>query len=78
MGKRTDAEFELVDIKEYNLPRFNESIPPVMSGGNYETPEARRWSEKISEFDRFIFVTPEYNKAVPSGLKDAIDYLYNE
>lgn len=32
--------------------------------------------KKVSELDGFIFVTPEYNKAVTSGLKDAIDYLY--
>lgn len=74
--KRTDAAFELVDIKEYNLPRFNESIPPVMSGGSYETPEAKRWSEKISEFDGFIFVAPEYNKAIPSGLKKMRSIIY--
>lgn len=76
--KRTDADYELVDIKDYNLPRFNESIPPVLSGGNYETPEAKPWSEKINEFDGFIFVSPEYNKSLTSGLKDAIDYLYTE
>lgn len=76
--QRNDAEFELVDIKAYDLPKFNESIPPVMAGGNYETHEAKIWSEKINEFDGFIFVTPEYNKSVPSGLKDAIDYLYTE
>jgi NAD(P)H-dependent FMN reductase len=76
--QRTDAEYELVDIKDYNLPRFNESIPPIMSGGDYQTPEAKPWSKKISELDGFVFVSPEYNKSVTSGLKDAIDYLYVE
>lgn len=75
--KRGDAEYELVDIKDYKLPRYNESIPAVMSQ-DYQTPEARPWSKKISELDGFVFVTPEYNKAVTSGLKDAIDYLYVE
>ena len=75
--KRTDAEFELVDIKDYNLPKFNEPIPAIMSQ-DYQAPEAHAWSEKISSLDGFIFVTPEYNKAITSGLKDAIDYLYVE
>jgi len=75
--KRTDAEFELVDIKDYNLPRYNESVPAIMTQ-DYKTPEAHPWSKKISELDGFVFVTPEYNKAVTSGLKDAIDYLYVE
>lgn len=75
--KRMDAEFELVDIKDYNLPRYNESVPAIMTQ-DYATPEAHPWSKKISEFDGFVFVTPEYNKSITSGLKDAIDYLYVE
>ncbi|MFJ8236769.1 NADPH-dependent FMN reductase [Ureibacillus sp. NPDC094379] len=75
--KRRDADYELVDIKDYNLPRFNEPIPAIMSQ-NYTTSEAHVWSKKINELDGFIFVTPEYNKAITSGLKDAIDYLYVE
>src|SRR5690606_16737708 len=75
--KRKDAEYELVDIKEYNLPKFNEPIPAIMSQ-DYQAPEAHVWSQKVSELDGFVFVTPEYNKAITSGLKDAIDYLYVE
>ncbi|MFD0961682.1 NADPH-dependent FMN reductase [Paenibacillus chungangensis] len=74
---RKDAEFELVDIKDYNLPRYNESVPAIMTK-DYQTPEAKVWSEKISELDGFVFVTPEYNRGITSGLKDAIDYLYVE
>ncbi|GAB2559064.1 NAD(P)H-dependent FMN reductase [Gracilibacillus alcaliphilus] len=76
-NKRTDATFELVDIKEYNLPKFNETIPAVMSE-SYETPEVNVWSDKVKELDGFVFVTPEYNKGITSALKDAIDYLYTE
>ncbi|WP_077619616.1 NADPH-dependent FMN reductase [Bacillus sinesaloumensis] len=75
--KRNDADFELIDIKDYNLPKFNEPIPAIMSQ-DYQAPEAHPWSEKINSLDGFIFVTPEYNKAITSGLKDAIDYLYVE
>ena len=28
--KRSDAEFELVDIKEYNLPLLDEPVPPSL------------------------------------------------
>lgn len=75
--ERTDASFELVDIKDYHLPRYNESIPAIMTK-DYETPEALPWSEKIESLDGFIFVVAEYNKGITSGLKDAIDYLYQE
>lgn len=75
--QRTDAEFELVDIKDYNLPRYNESVPAVFTK-DYQTPEAKPWSEKIDSLDGFVFVVAEYNKGITSGLKDAIDYLYQE
>ncbi|MCM3741447.1 NAD(P)H-dependent oxidoreductase [Oceanobacillus luteolus] len=75
--KRTDAEYELVDIKDYNLPPFNEPVPAIMSQ-DYQAPEAKVWSKKIDELDGFVFITPEYNKAITSSLKDAIDYLYPE
>lgn len=75
--KRTDAEFELVDIKDYNLPRYNESVPAIMTR-DYQTPEAKPWSEKIDSLDGFVFILAEYNKGITSGLKDAIDYLYQE
>jgi len=75
--KRTDATFVIVDIKDYHLPRYNEPAPALMTQ-DYQTPEAHAWSKKVNELDGFIFVTPEYNKAVTSGLKDAIDYLYAE
>src|SRR5699024_1654463 len=59
------------------LPRFNEPVPAIMSD-DYQTPEAKAWSEKINELDGFVFVVAEYNNGVTSGLKDAIDYLYKE
>ncbi|WP_156289482.1 NADPH-dependent FMN reductase [Oceanobacillus salinisoli] len=76
-NQRTDAEYELVDIKDYNLPRYNESVPAIMTR-DYQTPEAKIWSEKIDSLDGFVFVLAEYNKGITSGLKDAIDYLYQE
>ena len=75
--QRTDAEFELVDIKDFNLPRYNESVPAIMTR-DYQTPEAKPWSDKIDTLDGFVFVLAEYNKGITSGLKDAIDYLYQE
>lgn len=75
--KRTDAEFELVDLKDFNLPIYDEPVPPSF-GKNYRHEHTRRWSEKIDSFDGFIFVTPEYNHATSGALKNAIDYLYLE
>lgn len=73
---RNDATFELVDIKDYNLPLLDEPMPPSM--GHYSKEHTKIWSEKIASFDGYIFVTPDYNRSVPAALKNAIDFLYNE
>jgi len=75
--ERADAEFEIVDIESFNLPLYNEPVPAAFTK-EYQTPEARVWSEKINSLDGFIFVTPEYNRGVTSALKNAIDYLSQE
>jgi NAD(P)H-dependent FMN reductase len=73
---RNDASYELVDIKDFNLPLLDEPIPP--SQGKYSQPHTRRWAEKIAPLDAFVFVTPEYNHATSGALKNAIDFLYAE
>ena len=75
-SKRSDAEFELVDLKDFNLPHLDEAIPPAM--GAYANPHTLAWAEKIATFDGFVFVTPEYNHSTSGALKNAIDFLYRE
>jgi NAD(P)H-dependent FMN reductase len=75
-GKRTDADCELIDLKEVNLPLLDEAIPPSL--GQYSQPHTKAWSSRIAPFDGFVFVTPEYNHATCGALKNAIDFLYAE
>jgi NAD(P)H-dependent FMN reductase len=75
-SKRTDAQFELVDIATYDLPLLDEPVPPSM--GQYGMEHTRRWAAKVAEFDGYVFVTPEYNHAPSGALKNALDYLYAE
>lgn len=74
--KRSDAEFELVDIKDFNLPLLDEPIPPSM--GQYSKPHTKAWAAKIASFDAFVFVAPEYNHSISAALKNAIDFLFKE
>lgn len=74
--KRGDATFELVDIRDYDLPLLDEPVPPSM--GRYEKAHTRAWAEKIASFDAYVFVTPEYNHGPSGALKNAIDFLYRE
>src|SRR5260221_207204 len=74
--KRSDAEFELVDIKDFNLPLLDEPVPPSL--GQYSMPHTKVWAAKIDSFDGYVFVTPEYNHGISGALKNAIDFLFAE
>src|SRR5947199_8690727 len=74
--KRSDAEYELVDIKDFELPLLDEPMPPSM--GKYEQPHTKRWAAKIASMDAFVFVSPEYNHGIPGALKNAIGFLFAE
>ncbi|HEX4215677.1 MAG TPA: NAD(P)H-dependent oxidoreductase [Candidatus Dormibacteraeota bacterium] len=75
-ARRGDAEFELIDLRDYPLPHLDEPLPP--SVGQYEHRHTREWSDKIASFDGFVMVTPEYNHSTSGVLKNALDYLYAE
>lgn len=74
--RRTDATFELIDLKDFNLPLLDEPMPPSL--GQYSQPHTKAWAAKIAEFDAFVFVTAEYNHGIPGALKNAIDFLFRE
>jgi len=73
---RGRAEVEMVDLAEYHLPLLDEPVPAAI--GAYAMPHTRHWAEKITTYDGFVFVTPEYNHSLPAALKNAIDYLFSE
>jgi NAD(P)H-dependent FMN reductase len=73
---RNDVDFEMIDVRDFNLPLLDEPIPPSM--GKYSKEHTKAWSVKIDSFDAYIFVTAEYNHGIPGALKNAIDFLYKE
>jgi NAD(P)H-dependent FMN reductase len=73
---RSDAQFELVDLKDYNLPLLDEPVPPSL--GQYSKPHTLAWAKKVASLDAFVFVAPEYNHGMTGALKNAIDFVYAE
>ena len=71
--KRNDAEYEIVDLANYNLPFLGAANAPADAG-----QQIQAWSEKMASFDGYIFLTPEYNHAIGGALKNALDYLNPE
>lgn len=76
VAKNDELELEVIDLKELDLPLFDEPTPPSMAPG--VSPSAKSWAAKVSSADAFIILSPEYNAGYPGVLKNAIDYLKEE
>jgi len=68
--------YELVDLAEIDLPFLDEPLKAALH--EYEHEHTRAWSETVSAFDGFVFVSPQYNWGYPAPLKNALDFLYQE
>lgn len=75
-AKRRDMEVELLDLRDFPMPFFDEPASNAWTPSKNEV--AKRWQKKVALFDGYIFVTAEYNRGVPAVLKNAMDYAYPE
>lgn len=66
VGQSSAYHFKLVDIGE--LPVYNEDLWE-------KTPTAvTEFKQHIADSSAVLFVTPEYNRTIPSPLKNALDW----
>ena len=75
-AQRSDIDVELVDLRDYPMPFFDEVATNAWAPSKNEV--AQRWQKKVAEFDGYIFITAEYNRGVTAVLKNALDYAYPE
>ncbi|MDN5892512.1 MAG: NAD(P)H-dependent oxidoreductase [Nocardioides sp.] len=61
-----NLEFHEIEIKD--LPLYNHDLDD-----NYPAP-AQALKHALADVDALLFVTPEYNRSIPGGLKNAIDW----
>ena len=70
-----DIEIATVDLKDIKLPMFDEPVSPMMNPDRKPEGQVKVWLDELAAADGYVFVTPEYNHTMPSGLKNAIDYI---
>jgi len=70
-----DVEVEIVDLKNYPMPFFDEPKSPRYNSDRQIDPGALKWLKKLEEFDAYVFATAEYNHSIPGVLKNALDYV---
>ncbi len=61
-------ELEFTEIPIRDLPLYSQDYDADFP------PEARALKKAIAASDAILFVTPEYNRSIPGGLKNAIDW----
>ena len=76
VAKRDDMAFELVDLRDYELPFFDEMASNLWMPSS--DPKAVAWQNKVGEFDGYIVLTAEYNQSITGALKNALDQAYKE
>ena len=62
------AELEMAEIPFKDLPLYSYDYD-----ADYP-PTAKAFKEALAAAEAFLFVTPEYNRSIPGGLKNAIDW----
>jgi NAD(P)H-dependent FMN reductase len=73
---RDDFDAEIVDLRDQNLPMFNEMASNMWMPS--QDPAAIAWQNKLAEYDGYIFVVAEYNRSVTGALKNAMDQAAKE
>lgn len=72
------VEPELLDLRDYPMPFYDEAKTPKSIAGEYSNEHVRAWVKKINEADGYVIITPEYNHGYPAVLKNALDYPFFE
>jgi chromate reductase, NAD(P)H dehydrogenase (quinone) len=62
------AELEMREIPFKDLPLYSYDYD-----ANFPPP-ARAFKDALAGIDAVLFITPEYNRSIPGGLKNAIDW----
>ena len=70
-----EAEINVINLGELNLPRFEDAMPPMMNADRHPEGALKQWLDALAAADGYVFVTPEYNHGMPAALKDAIDQI---
>lgn len=69
------TEVSIIDLIDYPMPMFNESISPQYNPNRQPEPIVGKFLDSLADRDAVVLITPEYNRSYSSVLKNAIDYI---
>ena len=75
---REGVSATVADLKEIDLPFFNNENPPASPAYDITDEKVLAWQKMVVGADSVIFITPEYNHSLSAIQKNAIDTLGKE
>ena len=76
LARREGVKAELVDLRDWPLPFYDEAGSPNSLKGNFLSELGKKWNDKVAEADGYIVINPEYNHGYTAVLKNAFDWVY--
>jgi NAD(P)H-dependent FMN reductase len=77
LASRGDFSVELVDLRDFPLPFFDQA-PPAYTLRDYPSEAAAVFGRTVDRADGFVILTAEYNHGYPAVLKNAMDHTFIE
>ncbi|KRN02491.1 flavoprotein [Levilactobacillus senmaizukei DSM 21775 = NBRC 103853] len=70
-----NGDFTWIDLKDYPLPMYDHDETPLSEPIQNLTSRERSWLSVLEQQDGYIFLSPEYDHAIPGSLKNALDFV---
>lgn len=74
VGRQTEVETDLIDLREYDFPLFHERLAFIENPAD----DVKDFARRITEADGVVVVSPVYNASFPAALKNVVDLLFAE
>jgi NAD(P)H-dependent FMN reductase len=75
---RSDFTFEVIDLRDHQLPFYDRAGSPGMAPRQYGSDAERALGEKFDAADGFLVITNEYNHGYGAALKNTLDHYFVE
>ncbi|MFT8412223.1 MAG: NAD(P)H-dependent oxidoreductase [Schleiferilactobacillus perolens] len=69
------VQYTWLDLRDYPLPLYDHPETPLEDSISHPTATETQWLNALAAQDGYVILTPEYDHALPGGLKNALDLV---
>lgn len=75
MNSNADIEYTWLDLRDYEMPMYDHEETPLEEHIHDLNTIEGKWLDALEAQDGYVILTPEYDRAIPGGLKNALDLV---